>query len=125
LDLQVKIKAWFLSSFLLVGLTILTGCSNEPQATIRAVEKTESQITISLFLEDPNQTVEQIDITVMDGTTTLAHAVNTNADGTLAGLWGITLPMINISEGTYDIVVAATLSNDDTKILTTTSVSWP
>jgi PBP1b-binding outer membrane lipoprotein LpoB len=111
---------------ILLGITlVLSACTTEPKATIRDIEKTDTQVTITLFLEDPNDTVERVDITLMDSATVLTSATNIKEADTLEGLWDVTLPMSEVEAGTYEIVVEARLSNDETIELTQETLEWP
>lgn len=126
MDLPVKINLNILRIVLVLGIiSLLSACTNEPSATIRDTTKTDTQITISLFLEDPNNTIERFDIYIMDNTTVLSSATNVKENETLEGLFDVTLPMGDVEDGTYEIVVEATLSNDDTIELVTESIEWP
>ncbi|MFW5838780.1 MAG: hypothetical protein ACOCU1_02455, partial [Bacillota bacterium] len=90
----MKIKYIVLRICLLIGVIgFLSACTNEPNATIRDVEKTNTQVTISIFLEDPNNSVERVDIMLMDDKVELISATNKKETDSLEGLWDVTLPM--------------------------------
>lgn len=126
LDLAVKNRTLAVTFVVIVVFAVLlAACTNDPNATIREVTKTESQVTISVFLEDPSDTVDYVDVAIIDGTRELSSTGQIKKDDTLEGLWDVTLPMVEVDAGSYEIVVEATVSNDDTIVLVTESIAWP
>lgn len=126
LDLAVKNRTLAVTFVVIVVFAVLlAACTNDPNATIREVTKTESQVTISIFLEDPSDTVDYVDVAIIDGTRELSSTGQIKKDDTLEGLWDVTLPMVEVDAGSYEIVVEATVSNDDTIVLVTESIAWP
>lgn len=126
LDLAVKNRTLAVTFVVIVVFAVLlAACTNDPNATIREVTKTESQVTISVFLEDPSDTVDYVDVAIIDDTRELSSTGQIKKDDTLEGLWDVTLPMVEVDAGSYEIVVEATVSNDDTIVLVTESIAWP
>lgn len=126
LDLAVKNRTLAVTFVVIVVFAVLlAACTNDPDATIREVTKTESQVTISVFLEDPSDTVDYVDVAIIDDTRELSSTGQIKKDDTLEGLWDVTLPMVEVDAGSYEIVVEATVSNDDTIVLVTESIAWP
>ncbi|MFW6319654.1 MAG: hypothetical protein ACOC1L_05665 [Bacillota bacterium] len=120
--MKTKLKALALLFILTVSLS---ACNNEPNATIRDVEKEESQLTVTLFIDDPTESIKRFDVMLMDEDTVLVSATNKKEADSIEGVWDITLPMTDITNGSYEIVVEATLSSDDTIKLATEIIEWP
>lgn len=121
----MKTKSIILTLIAFMAFMGLSACTNEPSATIRDVEKSTTQVTISVFIEDPSDMIDQFDVYIMDESTILSSATNRKEENSLEGLWDITLPFSDVESGTYTIVVSATLSDGDTIELVTDSLEWP